>query len=99
MSIAELEALHAEAQTALAAGNYDAAIAKAIAAKLRLATMPNLTRNLGGTQAIVWGGGPEITEFIKQCRMLKAESAAASSGPFQTIKVTYARPESSGDYS
>ena len=94
MSIAELNTLYSAAATAMEAGDWDTAITKLMAMQARLASTPNLTRNLagGGSQAIAWNG-VNITELIGQCRINKAQalSAASASGPFQSTKVTYTR--------
>ena len=93
MTIAELNTLYSAAVSALDSGDYATAISKAMAMQVRLATTPNLTRNLGGggSQAIAWTS-ESIAEFIAQARRLQsAARAAASGGPFQTTKVTYKR--------
>lgn len=94
MTIAQIDALYTEAVAALDAGNYATAISKALAAKLRLATTPNLARALGGggSQSLAWAGAPAIDAFIAEVRKLKAQALAESSGGLQQTKITYARP-------
>jgi len=92
MSIADLETLYEAAIAALDSGDYDTAIVKANALQLRLATMPSVTQRQGGRTEFTaeW-----IDRFIAQCRKLKSETAAAAAtgGPFQVTKITYARPD------
>lgn len=94
MSMAQLDTLYAAAVAALDGGDYDTAITKAMALRVRLATTPNLSRNLsgGGSQSVTWGGAEGLDRFIAECRRAKASAAAARSGPFQQTKITYARP-------
>jgi hypothetical protein len=93
MSLADLNTLYAAAASALDSGDYDTAIAKAMAIKLRLATTPNLTRALagGGSQGMSFNPA-ELDSFIQQCRQLKAEAAHATAGPFRTTAIQYQRP-------
>lgn len=95
MSLAQIEALYTAAVDALEAGNYDLAITKALACKMRLAATPNIERVLagGGTQRLEWANAVALDSFITQCKQLKASTAAAAGGPFQTTKITYARPD------
>jgi hypothetical protein len=99
MSLAELNTLYTAAATALAARDYDGAIANAMAIQVRLATTPNVTRSLagGGSQALSFNPA-ELDSFIANCRQLKTSAAHASSGPFRSCKVTYVRPDSVSDF-
>jgi hypothetical protein len=99
MSIAQLDSLYAEAVAALDAGDYDTAIAKALALKVRLAATPNLSRSLagGGQQSLAWGGAQGLDQFIAEVRKLKAQMLAERSGGIQQTKIIYARPVDSGD--
>jgi hypothetical protein len=103
MTVSDIETLYTEAIAAFDAGDYDLAIRKAASVKLRLATTPNLTRTFagGGSQGIVWASAQAIDSFIRDCRSLKAtaQSSSSSYGPFQQTKVTYKRPDDTGDYS
>jgi len=99
MSIADLEALYAAFSGARNAGNYDAAIGCLMDMKARLATTPNLSRNLGGggSQSIAWNPS-QLDSLIADCRKMKAAATHAASGPFVTVPVTYQRPDAKGDY-
>jgi len=100
MSIAQLETLYSAAIAALEAGDYATAILKATAAKFRIATTPNLARNLagGGSQQISWNDASAIDRFIADCRRAASAATAASSGAFAQSKVTYARSTTTDDY-
>ncbi len=92
MSIAQLQALYADAVAAFDAGSYAAAIAAAVKAQVLLGTTPNLTRSLGsGSQGISWSDGASIERFIQNCQRLAKAAAVQSGGPFRTSKVVYAR--------
>lgn len=99
MSIAQIDALYAEAVAALDSGAYDTAIRKAQAVRIRLATTPNLSRSLagGGSQSIAWASVAAIDQFIAECRKAKAAARAEAVGGLQQTKITYARPESTDD--
>lgn len=99
MSIAELNALYVAAIAALDAGDYDTAIRKAIAVKLRLATTPDSTQGSGAAAtSLAWANAAAIDDFVANCRRLQVQAAAAASGgPFRQSAVTYARPAASGD--
>ncbi len=94
MSIAQLDALYTAAVAAMDSGDYDTAILKLMALKVRMVTTPNLSRALGGggSQSIGWNRGDvdSIDSLIRQCRQLQA--AVATGGMFQTSKIVYARP-------
>ncbi len=99
MTIAQIESLYTEAIAALDAGDFDTAIRKAQAVKLRLATTPNLARSLGGgNQSLAWAGPQAIDSFIADCRKAKAQALAESSGGIQQTKVTYVRPTPTDDF-
>lgn len=92
MSIAQFTTLYNTAVAAVASGDYSSAIAAATKAQLLLGTTPNLARSLGsGNQSITWNSGEVIDKFIANCRRLEKAASAASSGPFQQSKITYAR--------
>lgn len=96
MSLADLESLYSQAVAALEAGDYDLAINKALACKMRLATTPNLSRILagGGQQMMQWANAASLDQFIAQCRQMKATAIAASSrGPIQRTRIIYSRPD------
>jgi hypothetical protein len=99
VSIAELNTLYEAAVAAIDNGSYDVAIAKIMAMKARLATTPNLSRNLGGggSQSIAWNPS-QLDSLIADCRKMKVAAAHAVSGPFVQIPVTYRRCETTGDY-
>lgn len=99
MTIAQIDTLYTEAISALDAGDYATAIRKAQAAKLRLATTPNLARALGGggSQSLAWAGAGTIDSFIAECRKALAQKLAESSGGLQQTKITYARPTSTDE--
>ncbi len=92
MSIADLETLYTAAVAAIDAAEYDTAITKLMAVKLRLATTPNLTRATGGggSQGISWNAA-EIDSLIAQCRQLKSQALAAASGGMQSSRIVYSR--------
>jgi hypothetical protein len=91
MSIAQLETLYDAAAAALESGDYDAAIAKALGLKLRLAAMPDVER---AAIKVLWANVGALDSFISECRRLKATAIGASGGPFQSTPITYARPNS-----
>ncbi len=92
MSIAQLNTLYTAAVAAIDAADYDTAIAKLMAVKLRLATTPNINRAIGGggSEAISWNAA-EIDTLIAQCRQMKSTALAAASGGIQSTKVVYGR--------
>jgi hypothetical protein len=92
VSIAQIEALYAEAIAALEAGDYRAAIRKAIACKARLATTPDIDRSLagGGQQSLKWANAVALDSFIAETRKLMAQSIAESVG-LQQSKIRYRR--------
>ncbi len=91
MSIAELNTLYAAAVTAIDAADWDTAIHQLMAVKIRLATMPNLSRSLagGGSQSITWNAA-ELDSLIAQCRQNKVAASHSSGGIFQASRVIYA---------
>lgn len=95
MSISQIEALYNAAADALDRGDYDTAIAKALACKMRLAATPNLNRSLagGGMQGMQWANAMALDGFIAECRKLKTEANAAANGPMQFTKIVYERAE------
>lgn len=95
MALSDLETLADALDAALADGDYDTAISKAIALKSRLAITPNVARNLagGGSQSLAWLNAVALDGVIKQCRAEKARVAAETYG-IQRTKITYARPDS-----
>lgn len=92
MTIAQLDALYSAAAAAMADADWSTAITNLMAISARLATTPNLTRNLGpaGSQAITWNAA-EIQALIGQCRKQQAAAQASSSGLFGQTPITYAR--------
>ncbi|HEX5102405.1 MAG TPA: hypothetical protein VFV87_01245, partial [Pirellulaceae bacterium] len=70
--MAQLEALYLAAVAALDAGDYDTAIVKAQACKVRLATTPNVDRSLGGggRQQMQWTNAAALDSFIRECKLL-----------------------------
>jgi hypothetical protein len=96
MSIAQVEALYEAAITALDAGDYATAIQKAMAAKLRLGTTPNVSKSVGsGSQALTWNDASAIDRFISDCRRLQSAVAVASGGVFAQSPIHYQRAEES----
>jgi len=93
MSVAEINSLYAAAIAGLEAGNYQLAIVKALACKMRLATTPNIARMLagGGNEAMQWANAAAIDSFIAECKKLQSAAAAASNG-IQRTKLVYRRP-------
>jgi len=93
MSIAQLDTLYDAAVAAMDAADYSTAVLKLMTIKARLATTPNLSKSLGGggSASITWNA-TELDTLISQCKQLKAQARAASNGPFQQTKITYARP-------
>ena len=97
MSIAQLNALYLQASAALDGNDYDGAIRAAMQAKLRLATLPDVSRAVGqGSQQISWANAAAIDKFIEQVNKLAAAAKFATSGPFLSTRVAYARPASTG---
>lgn len=88
MSAATLTALYTTAASCLDADDFDGAIRAAMKAKLLLATMPQSARD---TIQLGWQNAEAADVFISQCQRLQASARAASSGPWQSTKVTYAR--------
>lgn len=98
MSIAVLNSLYAAAEAALDGDDFDAAIRYALKAKLRLATMGNVSRAVGqGSQAIAWGNVVGIDTWIAEVRKLQTAARLAVSGPFAQTKVVYQRADATGD--
>ena len=99
MSLAELNTLYSAAVAAIDDADFDLAIRQLMAVKARLATMPNVSRNLpgGGTQSISFNPA-QLDTLIAQCRQQKAAAAHATSGPYRQTKVTYARPDNADAY-
>jgi hypothetical protein len=98
MSIAALNTLYTAAEAALDADDFDGAIKIALKAKMRLATMPNVSRAVGqGSQAIAWANAVGIDNWIAEVRKLKNASLVAAGGPFMQTKVVYQRAEATGD--
>ena len=92
MSIAELNSLNSAASAAMESADWDTAITKLMSMQARLASTPNLERDLGGSQAISWNPSG-LDALITHCRRQKtaATAAASTSGPWQTTEVTYKR--------
>jgi hypothetical protein len=99
MSIADLESLNTAYFAAVDSSNWSTALGVLSKIAVRLATTPNLSRNLGsgGSQSITWTA-QGIADQQKYCRQMLTAAAHATSGPFVTVPVKYARPDSSGDY-
>lgn len=96
MSVATLNTYRDAAIAALESADYATAIAKALAAKMVLATMENAMRGAGGNQQQYSWDRDAIDSFIGHCKQLRAEAAHADStsgGPFRQTKITYARPD------
>jgi hypothetical protein len=76
------------------AADWDTAILKLMALKVRRATMPDMTMGTSGgtSQGIRWTPS-EIDSLIAQCRQMKGTALAAAGGPFQQTKVLYERPD------
>jgi len=92
MSIAELNTLYTAASAAMESADWDTAINKLMAMQARLASTPNISRNLGGggSQGITWNSAT-LADLITNCRRQKAAALAASGGPWQTTEITYTR--------
>ncbi len=98
MSLAALNSLYAAAEAAIDADDFDGAIKIALKAKMRLATMPNVSRAVGqGSQALAWANAAAIDSWIAEVRKLKNASLLAVGGPFVQTKVNYQRAEATGD--
>ena len=99
MSIADLETLNTAYFAAVDAADWNTALGVLSKIAVRLATTPNLSRSLGsgGNQSITWTA-QGIADQQKYCRQMLAASAHATAGPFVTVPVRYARPDSSGGY-
>ena len=93
MTIAGIETLNSAYESAVDAQSWDEALRILSKIAIRLATTPNLQRNLGGggSQSITWTS-QSIAEQQAFCRQMKA-SAASALGPFQITKVKYVRPD------
>lgn len=94
MTIAELNTLYSSAAAAMASASWDDAITYLMQMQARLASTPNIMRQLagGGSQQIQWNAS-QIDALIVQCRRNQAAAvgAASTGGPWQTSKVTYKR--------
>ena len=99
MSFADLESLYVAAVAALEAGDYATAIRKALACKMRLATLPDAERSLagGGRQQLTLANAAALDGFIAQCKQLQSSTVAASRG-VQRTKIEYGRARTDGDY-
>lgn len=98
MSIADLNTLYAAAVAASDSGDYDTAVQKGRAVLIRLATMPNVTRNAGGgSQSLTFPGYAAVEAFIAACEKAKgvAAHAAGSVGIFRESKIAYAQAATS----
>jgi hypothetical protein len=92
MTIAELNTLYSTASTAMASADWASAITALMQCQARLATMPNMSRDVGsGSQSIQFSPG-DIPGLISLCRNNQSAAQAVSLGPFQECKVAYARP-------
>lgn len=98
MSLSDLNTLYAAAVAALDAADYATAIRKAMAIQARLATTPNVTRDLagGGSQGLSFNPS-QLDSFIANCR--KLATAASFSTAIPVSKITYERAETTDDYS
>lgn len=93
MSFATLDALYEAAVAALEAGDYAAAIAKAQAARLRIATAASSARSsAGGSTSFAWPNVAAIDRFIADCYRSQALARSATAGPFQVTKIRTVRP-------
>lgn len=94
MSIAELNSLYSSAAAAMASADWDGAITYLMQMQARLASTPNIMRQLagGGSQQIQWNAS-QIAALIADCRRQSTAAAVAAetAGPWQSIKVTYKR--------
>lgn len=94
MSIAELNSLYTSAAASMASADWSSAITYLMQMQARLASTPNVERQLagGGSQKIGWNSAT-INDLIAQCRRNLAASRVADSttGPWQTTKVKYKR--------
>jgi len=98
MTIAALNTLYTAAEAAIDADDYDGAIKIALKAKMRLATMPDVSRSVGqGSQALAWKNAVGIDNWITEVRKLKNASLLAAGGPFLQTKVNYQRAEATGE--
>ena len=99
MSIAQIEALNTEYVAAVDAADWTAALNVLSKIAVRLATTPNLSRGMGGggSQSIAWTS-QSIAEQQAFCRKQMAAAAHATSGRGVQVPITYARPDSSGEY-
>lgn len=100
MSLAELNTLYSQAVAALDGDDYAGAIRAATKAKLRLATMPDVSRvaGQGGSQSMAWANVQAIDSFIAQVeQMATSAQLVASAGPFLQTRIAYARPDAGDD--
>lgn len=78
----------------MAAADWSAAITTLMQIQTRLATTPNIERQLagGGSQKVGWNAST-ISDLIANCRRNAASASVANStvGPWQTTKVKYKR--------
>lgn len=98
-NVSQLNTHATTAASAVADGNYGAAIVAALQAKILLAVMPNLERSAAGNaQRMGWSNVQAIDSFIRECRQLQTAANVTSGGPLQQSKIVYARPTSVDDY-
>lgn len=98
MSVAAINAKRDAAITAMEAGDYAAAIRYALAAKMLIATTPNITRSAGGgSQGFTWSPAA-IDQFITECKQQQTNAAVTATGGIRRSNVVYERPETVGDY-
>lgn len=94
MSIAELNSLYASATAAMGTADWSGAITYLMQMQARLASTPNVSRQLagGGSQSIGWSSA-SIKDLIAECRrnLTGSRVAASTGGPFSTTKVKYVR--------
>lgn len=99
MSLSDLTTLCDAAIAAMDAADWDIAILKLMALKVRRAGLPDMTMATSGgaSQGIRWTPG-EIDSLIAQCRQMKGAAIAVAGGPFRQTRVVYERPDAAEVY-
>jgi len=91
MSLSDLTTLCDAAIAAMDAADWNTAVLKLMAIKIRRATMPDMTASAGGnTQGIRWTPS-ELDSMIAECRRNQRAATVAARGPLRFSKITYAR--------
>lgn len=92
-SLSEISSEFGLARAALKAGDYPTALIYAISAQSMAIETPDAEKDGSSVKLM----RQSIGDFIANIRRLHASSVSASKG-IQQMKITYKRPDASGDY-